>query len=144
MARDNVYSSSKGIQLFAYAVNTNADTAIVSSIIDTQGFDEAICFIHTHTLSDVDATFAVLVEDGDNSGLSDNGAVPDDNLLGTESGAAFTFASDNKIIKIGYKPRKRYLRVTVTPTGNNSGNAPITGMALLCSPRTGALTTQIN
>ncbi len=66
-------------------VSVADDTAEVGQIIDRQGFDGLTFIIATGSLADTNATFAVLVEDGDDSGLSDNAAVADANLLGTEA-----------------------------------------------------------
>ena len=94
------------------------NTAKVSDIIDTAGHESLLFAISTGSLVDADATFAVLVEDGDDSGLSDAAAVADENLLGTEALAGFTFADDGETRKIGYIGPKRYVRLTITPTGN--------------------------
>ncbi|NUN51825.1 MAG: hypothetical protein HUU06_03420 [Planctomycetaceae bacterium] len=96
------------------------DTPVASQIIDRQGFDALEFVIQTGVIDDANATFAVLVEDGDDSGLSDAAAVADAELLGTEAGAAFTYANDNVVRKIGYAGRKRYVRLTITPTGNSA------------------------
>jgi len=105
---------------------TNADTAIVSQILDTAAFEQNEVIIHYGNLTDADATIAVLLEDGDNSALSDNAAVADALLKGTEAACAAAAATDDyKICKLGYIGMKRYLRLTVTPTGNNSGNVDI-------------------
>ena len=107
------------------AVVTVSDTtAVVSGIVDRQGYNALEFVIAAGTLADADATFTVLVEDGDNSGLSDAAAVADANLLGTEVLAAFTFADDDEARKIGYRGNKRYVRCTVTPVAN-TGSAPI-------------------
>lgn len=108
-------------------------TAIVSGIIDTQGYNSLEFLIATGTLADVDATFTVLVEDGDDSALSDNAAVADSELLGTEVLAAFTFAEDDSARKIGYVGNKRYVRCTVTPVAN-TGSAPIAIIPLQSHP----------
>jgi hypothetical protein len=96
------------------------DTALVGAIIDTLGYDSATLVISIGSIGDADATFAVLLEDGNDSGLTDAAAVPDAGLLGTEALAAFQFDDDNKTRKLGYINGKRYLRLTITPT-NNSG-----------------------
>jgi hypothetical protein len=67
------------------------NTAEVGAIIDRQGFDGLTYVIATGTLADVDATFTVLLEESDDSGMSGATAVADANLLGTEALAAFTF-----------------------------------------------------
>ncbi len=110
------------------------DTAIVSQIIDCAGFDGVEFAIITGTLADADATFAVLVEHDDASNLATAAAVPDSQLLGTEAGASFTFAADNVTKKIGYIGTKRYVRLTITPTGN-TGNAPIAAVAIMGFPK---------
>lgn len=131
-------------ELFPYAANNNSNTAIVSNIIDTQGFNSLTLCLHTHGLTDADATATVLVEDGNVSNLSDNAAVADDQLLGTEAGMDLTFADDAKVHKIGYRGIKRYVRVTVTPANNGAGDWAMSGVAILGHPRTGAKTTQTN
>lgn len=111
------------------------NTAIVSAIIDRLGYDSLTLVLVTGTNTDTNATFAVLVEDGDDSGLSDNGTVDDSELLGTEALAGFTFADDGECRKIGYIGHKRYVRLTVTPSGNDSGNIFLAGVAILGHPR---------
>jgi hypothetical protein len=107
------------------AVVTVTDTtAVVSGIVDTQGYDALEFLIATGTLADVDATFTVLVEEGAAANLSDAAAVADVDLLGTELIAGFTFALDIGCRKIGYIGSKRYVRCTVTPAAN-TGSAPI-------------------
>ena len=41
-----------------------------------------------------------------------------------------TFADDTECRKIGYKGKRRYVRVTVTPSGNNSGDWFMAGVAV--------------
>lgn len=106
------------------------DTAAVSSIIDTLGYDSLTFAIQTGTDDDADATFTVLVEDGDNSALSDNAAVADKELVGTEALASYTFADDAEVRKIGYRGSKRYVRLTITPA-NNTGNFFVAAVAIL-------------
>lgn len=109
------------------------DTPQVSAIIDTQGFDSAAFLIHTGTLADVDADFTVLIEDGEDSGLSDAAPVDDIYLYPLESDASFTFADDDKVRTIAYRGPKRYIRCTVTPA-NNTGAAPLSCIAFLGRP----------
>jgi hypothetical protein len=108
------------------AVATTDDTAFVSEIVDTANALATEFLILTGSLADANATFTVLFEDGNNSALSDNAAVADANLLGTEALAGFTFAADNSTKKIGYIGPKRYCRVTITPSGN-TGDAYVAG-----------------
>lgn len=95
-------------------------TAQVSQILDTANFSANELVIATGSIADADATFAVLLEEGDNSALSDAAAVADADLLGTEALAGFQYDDDNETRKIGYIGSKRYIRATITPTGNAS------------------------
>jgi hypothetical protein len=106
------------------------NTPFVSQIIDMQGYEAMEFVLAPGALADTDATFTVLVEDGDASNLSDAAAVADDSLLGLESEASFTFAGDDTTKKIGYRGSKRYVRMTVTPA-NNTGNVFLAAVALM-------------
>lgn len=109
------------------------NTAQVGQIIDRQGFDSLEYVIVTGGLVDADATFTVLLEEGDTSNLSDAVAVDDKFLLGTEALASFTFAADDKVFKLGYKGVKRYTRLTITPA-NNTSAALLCAVAILGAP----------
>lgn len=110
------------------------NTAQVGQIIDRQGFQALEYVILTGSLSDADATFTVLLEEGDASNLSDAAAVADADLLGTEALASFTFAADDKVFKLGYKGNKRYTRLTITPAANASA-ALLAAVAILGDPQ---------
>lgn len=96
------------------------NTAIVSTVADLLGYDGAMLAINIGANTDVNATFAVLIEDSDNN--STFAAVADEYLNGTEALAGFQFDDDNELRKVGYTGIKRYLRATITPSGNDSGN----------------------
>lgn len=135
MATKDIHNNLHFVPLIAPVAARTDNTAIVSAIIDTKGYESVELVLITGTNTDTNATFAVLVEDGDNSGLSDNVAVADAQLLGTEAVAGFTFSDDVECRKIGYVGNKRYVRVTVTPSGNDSGNIFIAGVAVLGNSR---------
>lgn len=122
-------------------VNEGGNTAIVSQIVDRQGFDSVLFALTTGSLADANATFTLLFEHGDAANLSDAAAVSDDDLLGTEALASFQFDDDNECRKIAYRGTKRYLRVTVTPSGN-SGDAYVAGVWVLGHPAVRPLSTQ--
>ncbi len=135
MASRDIHNNLHFVPLITPVAARTDNTAIVSAIIDTSGYEGVELVLVTGANTDVNATFAVLVEDGDNSGLSDNVAVADSFLIGTGAGASFTFADDGECRKIGYIGSKRYVRMTVTPSGNDSGNIFISGVAVLGKPR---------
>ena len=116
----------------AAAATTNA--AIVSTIVDTAGYNSCEFVIITGTSTDADATFAVTVHDGDVANLSDAAAVPAAQLIGTLAQAGYTFSDDGETRKIGYAGGKRYVRVTVTPSANDAGNIFLAGVWLLGHP----------
>lgn len=122
------------VPLIAPVAARTDNTAIVSAIIDTRGFGSCTLVLVTGTNTDANATFAVLVEEDDASGFGTAAAVADADLLGTEALAGFTFADDVECRKIGYVGAKRYVRLTVTPSGNDSGNIFLAGVAVLGHP----------
>lgn len=114
-------------------VSVADNTAQVSGIIDTRGFGSLEFLIAIGSVADADATFTVLVEDGDSATLTDAAAVADAQLLGTEALAGFQFDDDNEVRKIGYVGNKRYARLTITPVGNASA-ALLSAVAVLGHP----------
>lgn len=105
------------------------NTAAVSQIIDMAGYNSVEFIVATGTLADADATFTALLEDGNNSALSDNAAVTTaaGGLIG--SLPSFVFSDDDKVFKVGYNGPKRYLRLTITPA-LNTGNAAIAAVCV--------------
>jgi len=126
----------KIIPVIAPAANANlGTTALTGTVVNTAGFESLTFVIQTGTLSDADAVYSVLVEDGATTAVSD-GAVADAYLIGTEALAGFTYAEDGYCFKIGYIGTKQYVRLTVTPTTTaDSGNSPISALAILGNPR---------
>jgi hypothetical protein len=110
------------------------NTAIVSSIIDTRGYDALTFGIIIGTNTDTNATFAVTMDHGDASNLSDAAAVAATDLVGTLAAAGYDFADDAESRKVGYIGSKRYVRLTITPSGNDSGNIFIAAAAILGRP----------
>lgn len=122
-------------------LSVSDNTAFVSQIATNDCPDGLMFAILTGSLGDADATFTVLVEHGDESNLGDNEAVPDEYLVGTETGAAFNFGDDNEVRTIGYTGPKPYVRVTITPA-NNASAAVIAGCWIKGLGRKGCNTSQ--
>lgn len=114
-------------------VSEAGTTALVGQIIDRQGYKSLEYVIATGSIADADATFTVLLEESDDSGMSGATAVADADLLGTEVLAAFQFDDDNETRKLGYIGKKRYTRLTITPVANASA-ALICAVAILGDP----------
>jgi hypothetical protein len=117
----------------APAAATTDNTAYVTGIIDTAGYDSLTFLFITGTETDADAVFTLTMEHGDNSALSDTAVPAATDLIGTTALGSFTFADDNKTRKIGYIGTKRYIRATITPT-NNTGNVFLAAAAILGHP----------
>jgi hypothetical protein len=130
------YNSNKVTAVIAPQTQTNDSTAIVGAIIDHANYDSAMYVIHYGTMTDANATVVALLEESDDSGMSGATAVGDDDLLGTEAAAGAAAATDDlKIAKLGYKGSKRYTRLTLTPSGNDSGALPVAASVILAGAR---------
>jgi hypothetical protein len=121
--------------VIAPAANSNIGTTpLVGSIIDRKGYDSLTYGIITGALSDVDATYSVLLEESDAANMDGAEAVADADMIGTEAAASFTYANDGVTRKLGYIGGKRYTRLTITPAAADSGNSPIAAVAILGHP----------
>ncbi len=126
MKRDLLNNIDLKVAIAPQAAYTD-DTPVVSEILDLQGYNSVIIAIITGDLADADATFSVLIEHGNDATLTDAAPVPDIQLNGTEALAGFDFSNDNSMRKLGYIGGLRYLRVTITPSGN-TGDAYFAAM----------------
>jgi hypothetical protein len=123
--------------VIAPAINTDLGTTpLVGSIIDRLGYESLTYAIVTGTLSDANATYTVLLEESDDSGMSGATAVADADMIGTEAAAGFQYDDDGETRKLGYVGSRRYTRLTITPAGADSGNSPIAAIAILGNPQT--------
>jgi hypothetical protein len=84
LASKDLHNNLHFVPLIAPIAARTDNTAIVSSIIDTLGYESCEFVLVTGTNTDVNATFAVTVDEGDASNLSDAVAVTTGpKLLGT-------------------------------------------------------------
>jgi len=103
-------------------ITTNTTT--VGEIIDTKDYDGGIMF--TMLINHTSGTFTPLLQEGDESDLSDAAAVDDANLIGDtktgqEADAALTSAQ--LISSLGVvNNTKRYLRLSIVSTGISGSN----------------------
>lgn len=115
-------------QAFPPVAAVTDGTAQVSAIFDTRDYDSATLVLTLGTLTDADAVWSVLLEHGDASNLSDAAAVADEDMVGTEALAGFTFGDDGECRKLGYVGNKRYIRATIDDTTANTGNLFVSGI----------------
>lgn len=118
------------VAALAPAAAVTDNTAQVTAWVDTRGYGALTWLLLTGVLSDADATFAVTMHHADADDYSDVAAVDATDLVGTQALAGFTFANNGETRKVGYVGDKRYVRLTVTPTGN-TGNLFLAIIALL-------------
>jgi len=126
MSKDLFNNVNQKIALKVQLVST--DTTTAGEILDRQGYETLTLFPISGILTD--GTYNWLVEDGDDSGLSDAAAVSDDFLLGTEAGLAMALTDDDKVGKIGYVGVKRFVRISVVSTATTTGGT-VGAIALL-------------
>lgn len=127
-------------------VAVTGNSAQVGQIIDRRGYDSLTYLIALGALDNTPSpTFTVLLEEGDDSGLSDAAAVADADLISQTSGTApetaagFTSTDDNEVRKLGYTGTKRYTRLTITPATNDD-TAYMAAVAILGHPHRSPVT----
>lgn len=119
-------------------VSVADNTPQVSQEIDLRGYNSVFFAILIGSVADADATFAVTMTESDTAG-SGHTAVAADDLVGATASATalanagFQFDDDNEVRKIGYRGAKRYVILTITPTGNASA-ALLAALAVLGCP----------
>lgn len=142
MAAQDLFNNVKLITAL-YPRTIATDTTTAGAIIDTKGFNSVLFGVQTGTLANSDGDYTVLIEDGDDSGLSDAAAVADTYLLGTESGASFTADTDDaKLSKVGYIGNKRYVRLSIVSTNTTNGQV-IGALCALGHPQDAPQSTQV-
>jgi hypothetical protein len=110
-------------------ISTNTTTA--GEIIDTAKYDGGIMFvIFSGTLTD--GTYTPLIQDGDDSGLSDAAVVADKNIVpvnvsgtwyttGQEAAIAYALTEDDTVKAIAVVGTKRYVRLSLVSAATSSG-----------------------
>ena len=92
-------------------------SAVNGSIIDLSGFNAAEFVIVSGNVTD--GSYAATLTEGSASDLSDGTTVASTDLLG--SAPSFASTDDNVTKRVGYVGAKRYVRLTLTPTGASTG-----------------------
>lgn len=98
---------------------TAGNATLTSSIIDRAGYDSLVWAIHSGVLTDSD--FTLTVYEGDASNMSDETAVADADLIGTEAAASFADTDDSTVKKIGVLSSKRYSRIKLVQANATTG-----------------------
>lgn len=124
-------------RLLSPVVSTD-NTELVSQTIDLQAYDGFEVAINSGTLSDASGTtITPKLFESDDSGMSGEAEVTDANLL-YGAPTVWTEASDDAVQQFGYRGNKRYVRLKLTVAGN-SGNIPISAVAMLRKKKVGSI-----
>lgn len=129
----DLYNSIGVVRAVDPVVGAGDNTKITSATIDMQGFRSLVWLISLGTLADAAATFVMLMEESDDSGMSGKNNVADVNMDPTEAIASFDEADDSSVRKIGYTGTKRYVTLSITPA-DNAGTWPVSIIALMGNP----------
>lgn len=130
MSRDLKNNISPAASLLPAARTAAADGAAV----DLANYAAAVVVIDTGTISGTTPSFVFEVQESDTTTGGDFTAVADADLDGSEP--TVTAANDETVHRIGYRGRKRYLRVILkTVGGTATPTLPCTGLVLRGSPR---------
>lgn len=113
--------------------HATGDAVETTEGVDLQGYDSVELVISYGSIADSDVTFATVLYEADESDFSDESAVADVDLLGTEALASPLFSDDNEVFKLGYTGNCRYIRAKITPA-NNTGALLISGVWILGHP----------
>jgi hypothetical protein len=116
------------IALQTTAISSNTTTA--GAIIDTSGYESIEFILISSTLTD--GAYVCVLQDGDDSGLSDAANVDSSLLLGALPD--FVLADDNAVRRVGCIAKKRYVRLSITSSAVTTGGT-ITAGALLGNPK---------
>lgn len=112
LGQRDLYNNVKAAVAMKFATRTANATG---EAIDLTGYGSALIVIATGTITDGNHAFA-LKESDDNATYT---AVGTGDLIGTAPTADAT--ADDKVYKLGYRGRKRYIRLDVTVTGATAG-----------------------
>ena len=130
MAEFDLHSNIKGeVALDSQDITT--DTTTVGNIIDTRGFESIEFTIQSGVITD--GTYTLILEQGDDSGLSDVAVVPTDEVLGVLTG--FVAADDNATKRVGSIGKKRFQRLSILSASTSTGATRFSSVAVLGHPQ---------
>jgi len=118
------HSSESVLAMESQTIST--DTTTVGEIIDTAGYEALEILTISGTITD--GAYAMLLEEGDNSALSDAATVASAETLGD---CSYALADDDTPKRVGYIGKKRYVRLSFVSTSTSSGGTLFGALALL-------------
>lgn len=107
--------------------------AVDGTAVDLANYHRAMVVIDTGTATGTTPSFTFEVQESDTTTSGDFTPVADADLDGTEP--VITTANDAAVYEIGYRGRKRYLRVTIEAASGTTPVLPCSALVLRGSPR---------
>jgi len=104
---------------------------VVGEIIDTSGFESIEFVVQSGSIND--GTYTLILEEGDDAGLSDATVVSTDETLGVLTG--FIATDDDKTIRVGSMGKNRYQRLSIL-AASSTGVNEFSAVAILGHPHT--------
>lgn len=129
MSRD-LKNNISAVQSLAPAEQTGP---VDGAAADLANYTSAMVVIDAGTATGTTPSFTFEVQESDTSTPGDFTAVADADLDGTEP--VITTANDAAVYEIGYRGRRRYLRVTIEAASGTTPVLPCTALVLRGSPR---------
>lgn len=129
MENDLTSAISPDVAMTTQAITT--DTTTVGAIIDSKGFESLDFSVLSGTLTDGD--YVALLEDGEDSSLSDAATVATDFIIGTLP--VFALSDDDTVKHVGYVGKKRYVRLSLVSTNVTTGGT-LSSVATKGHPKT--------
>lgn len=121
--RDNVTLNNV---ILSDSVAISSDTTTNGTIIDTADFDMGLSFFIGATAY-TDGTYKLVLQEGDESNLSDAATVPADKLIevdgldAVKTGVTALTAAGGEFFKVGVHSNKRYVRANIVSTSTSTG-----------------------
>lgn len=130
--RYDIVSGVQAVNAFSVA-NITSSTTTHGAILDMQNAYSAMCTFKLGTVTD--GTYTILVEEGNDSGLSDAATVAAANLIKPDPAGA-VLSTSNQVLRIGYaKGNFRYVRFSIVSAGVTSGVTNVLALAHLGTQR---------
>jgi len=113
----DLHNNAKASRGISPAAIISANGTTTSQTVDVSEFGSLEFVFQSGTITD--GTFTITVYEGDASDMSDEAAVADADLLGSEP--VFASTDDNTVKRVGYIGSKRYVRAKVVQAGATTG-----------------------
>ena len=106
------------------------DTTTIGEIIDTKGFESIEYIIQAIAITDA-SVFNIVLEEGDDAGLSDSTVLDSELVLGDLP--VFTTSSEEGVLRVGSIGKDRFQRLSIV-SGEVGAGSVFSAIAILGNP----------